>query len=190
MNTGLFFGSFNPIHMGHLAIANYMAEYTDLKEVWFVITPQNPLKQKKSLLPDYQRLELVNRALRDYSKFKASTIEFNLPQPSYTVDTLAYLDEKFPDRQFALIIGEDNLSSFQKWKNYDLILEKRKLLVYPRPDCEPGPFHSHRNVQFINAPQIDISSSFIREAIHQGKDIRFFLPEKVWEYIDEMNFYR
>ena len=190
MYTGLFFGSFNPIHIGHLAIANYMVEFSGLNELWFIVTPQNPLKQKNSLLPDYQRFELVNRALRDYPKFKVSTIEFNLPQPSYTVDTLAYLDEKFPDRQFALIIGEDNLSSFHKWKNYELILEKRKLLVYPRPDCEPGILHQHPNVQLIDAPRIDISSSFIRESILKGKDIRFFLPEKVWEYIDEMNFYK
>ncbi|MGE4289175.1 MAG: nicotinate (nicotinamide) nucleotide adenylyltransferase [Salinivirgaceae bacterium] len=188
--TGLYFGSFNPIHIGHLAIANYLLEYGSLSELWFVLSPQNPLKQKSTLLPDYQRLELVNRALRDFPRFKASNIEFGLPQPSFTSDTLAYLDEKFPDRKFVLIMGEDNLSSFEKWKNYEWILETRKILVYPRPGTQPSVFHQHKNVQLIQAPLIEISSSFIRKAIKQGKDVRFFLPEGTWNYIDEMNFYR
>lgn len=190
MLTGLYFGSFNPIHMGHMAIANYMVEYGGLDELWFVVSPHNPLKQKSSLLPDYQRLEMVNRALGDYPRFKASNIEFQLPQPSYTIDTLAYLDEKYPNRQFALIIGEDNLESLHKWKNYELLLEKRQLLVYPRPNCVPGQFHTHKNVRFIDAPLIEISSSFIRQSIKKGKDVRFFMPDKVWEYVDEMNFYK
>lgn len=190
MLTGLYFGSFNPIHIGHLAIANYMVEFGGIDELWFVVSPHNPLKQKSTLLPDYQRLEIVNRALGDYSRFKASNIEFSLPKPSYTVDTLAYLDEKYPERQFALIMGEDNLESLHKWKNYELLLEKRKILVYPRPNCNPGLFHANRNVQFINAPLIEISSSFIRQAIKEGKDVRFFMPQKVWEYVDEMNFYK
>jgi nicotinate-nucleotide adenylyltransferase len=190
MLTGLYFGSFNPIHIGHLAIANYMLEFGGLHEVWFVVSPQNPLKHKESLLSDYQRLELVNLALRDFSRFRASNIEFGLPQPSYTVDTLAYLDEKFPNREFALIIGEDNLSSFQKWKNHEWILENRKLLVYPRPNCPRSPFHNHRNVKLIDAPMLEISSSFIRQSIKEGKDIRFFLPEKTWEFISEMHFYK
>jgi nicotinate-nucleotide adenylyltransferase len=190
MLTGLYFGSFNPIHIGHLAIANYMVEFGGLDELWFVVSPHNPLKQKSTLLPDYQRLEIVNRALGEYSRFKASNIEFSLPQPSYTVDTLAYLDEKYPERQFALIMGEDNLESLHKWKNFELLLEQRQLMVYPRPDCNPGAFHSHRNVKLIDAPLIEVSSSFIRKSIKNGKDVRFFMPQKVWEYVDEMNFYK
>jgi nicotinate-nucleotide adenylyltransferase len=188
--TGLYFGSFNPIHIGHLAIANYFVEFANLNELWFIISPQNPLKEKNTLLPEYQRFELVNRALRDYPKFKVSNIEFALPQPSYTVDTLAYLDEKYPDRKFALIIGEDNLSSFHKWKNFEQLLAERKFLVYPRPNCKKSKFHNHPNVILMDAPYMEISSGFIRDSIKQGKDIRFFLPEKTWEYIDEMNFYR
>jgi len=188
--TGLYFGSFNPIHIGHLAIANYFLEFADLKELWFVVSPQNPLKQKSSLLPDYQRLELVNRALRDYPRFRASSIEFNLPKPSYTIDTLAYLNDKYPKKEFALIIGEDNLASFHKWKNHELILENNKILVYPRPNCEKNNLANHKNVTFVDAPLMEISSSFIRNAVKQGKDIRFFLPEEVWQYIDEMHFYK
>ncbi len=190
MITGLYFGSFNPIHIGHLAIANYFLEFSGLNEIWFVVSPQNPLKQKTTLLPDYQRFEMVNRALRNYPQFKASNIEFTLPQPSFTVNTLAYLDEKYPNREFALIMGEDNLSSLDKWKNHELILEKRNLLVYPRPNCPKSKFHDHPSVSFINAPLMDISSSFIRQSIKEGKDMRFFVPEKVWDYLEEMHFYR
>lgn len=188
--TGLYFGSFNPIHIGHLAIANYFVEFANLDELWFVVSPQNPLKNKSSLLPDYQRLELVNLALRDYPKFKASNIEFSLSQPSYTANTLANLDEKYPNRNFSLIIGEDNLASFHKWKNCEHILQNRKLLVYPRPNSRVSSFHNHPNVQLIDAPNIEISSSFIRKSINTGKDVQFFLPEKVWNYIDEMNLFR
>ena len=187
---GLYFGSFNPIHIGHMAIANYFVEYANIDELWFVISPQNPLKSKKSLLPDYQRLELVNLALRDYPKFKASNIEFSLPQPSFTTNTLIHLNEKYPTKEFALIIGEDNLSSFNKWKNYEHILKTSKLLVYPRPNCKMSEFHNHPNVQLIDAPNMEISSSFIRKSINNGKDVQFFLPEKVWQYIDEMNLFK
>lgn len=188
--TGLFFGSFNPIHIGHLAIANYFVAYGGLDELWFVVSPQNPLKKKSSLLADYHRLELVNRAIMDFTAFKASNIEFSLPKPSYTTDTLAYLDEKYPNRNFALIMGEDNLSSIKKWKNYELLLEQRKILVYPRPHANPNDMYHHPNVQLIDAPQIEVSSSFIRKAIKAGKDVRFFVSDAVWQYIDEMNFYK
>lgn len=188
--TGLYFGSFNPIHIGHLAIANYFVEYANLAELWFVVSPQNPLKKKSSLLADYHRLEIVNRAIENYPKFKASNIEFNLPQPSYTTDTLAYLDEKYPEREFALIMGEDNLSSLHKWKNFELLLEKRKILVYPRPNCKKNDYHQHSNVTLLNAPQIEVSSSFIRTAIKENKDIRYFLHDSTWKYVDEMNFYK
>jgi nicotinate-nucleotide adenylyltransferase len=188
--TGLYFGSFNPIHIGHLAIANYLVEFAQLQELWFVVSPQNPLKQKQSLLSDYQRLELVNRSIADYPKFKASTIEFSLPKPSYTTDTLAYLDEKFPQRKFALIMGEDNLSSLDKWKNFELLLEKRKVLCYPRPGNDITKFHEHPNVHIVEAPLMEISSSFIRKAVGENKNMQFFMHPKAWEYMDEMNFYR
>jgi nicotinate-nucleotide adenylyltransferase len=190
MVTGLYFGSFNPIHIGHLAIANYMLVYGGLAEVWFVVSPHNPLKAKSSLLPQYQRLEMVNLAISGFDKFKASSIEFNLPQPNYTVDTLAYLDEKFPKRKFALIMGEDNLATLNKWKNHEIILEKRHILAYPRPGCKPSLYHSHPNVTLVNAPNIEVSSSFIREAVKHGHDIRFFVPPGVWEFVQQMNLYK
>lgn len=190
MEVGLFFGSFNPIHIGHMAIANYISEFTSIDELWFVVSPHNPLKDKESLLPDYQRLELVNRAIGDYPKFRASNIEFNLPQPSFTIDTLAYLTEKFPNYDFVLIMGEDNLQSFQKWKNHELILNRYRLMVYKRPGSHIGIYHHHHKVTLVDAPQMDVSSSFIRQSIKAEKDVRFFMPEAVWKYVDEMNFYK
>jgi nicotinate-nucleotide adenylyltransferase len=186
---GLFFGSFNPIHIGHLVIANYMAEFTDLEEVWFVVSPHNPLKNKSSLLPNDQRLRLVREAIYDYSKFKASNIEFSLPQPSYTINTLTYLKEKHPDKQFVLILGSDNLNTFNKWKNYEEILNQYELYVYPRPGTDGGELKNHPKVKIVNAPQMDISATFIRNAIREKKNIRFMLPEPVHQYISEMHFY-
>lgn len=190
LKTGLYFGSFNPIHIGHLAIANYMLEYSDLNQIWFVVSPQNPFKSKKGLLPDYQRLELVELALGDSNNYKSSNVEFNLPKPSRTVDTLAYLYDKYPDRDFSLIMGSDNLVSFHKWKNPEVILEHHNIYVYPRPLTPKTQFDTHPKVKSIDAPLMEISSSFIRDAIKNGKDVRFFLPIKVWEYIEEMNFYK
>ena len=190
MKVGLYFGSFNPVHIGHLALANYIVEYTDLEAVWFVVSPQNPLKQRAQLLDDYQRLHLVNLALRDFPKFRACDVEFRMPKPSYTIDTLAYLGEQHPNHEFTLIMGEDNLATLHKWKNYELLLNNYRIMVYPRPNCPRTDFHTHTHVQLIDAPQIDISSSFIRQSIACGKDVRFFVPEKAWEYIDEMNFYK
>ncbi|MFN8255811.1 MAG: nicotinate (nicotinamide) nucleotide adenylyltransferase [Bacteroidales bacterium] len=189
MKTGLFFGSFNPVHIGHLAIANYMCEFTDLEQVWFVVSPQNPFKDKKSLLPGHQRLEMVRLAIDDTIKYKASNIEFQLPQPSWTIDTLAYLYDKYPERNFALIMGSDNLPGFNKWKNYLEILKNHKIYVYPRPNNHYGEFGNHNSIIKVNAPLIEISSSFIRQSIKNGKDVRFFLPDKVWAYIKEMHFY-
>ncbi len=190
MNTvGLYFGSFNPIHIGHLAIANYIVEYANLNELWFVVSSHNPLKEKSTLLPDYQRLEIVNRAIDGYDKFKASSIEFGLPQPSYTINTLAYLQEKYPKRKFCLIMGEDNLSTLHKWKNYKEIL-KYQILVYPRPNCKVSEFHNHKNMKFLSAPTMDISASFIRNSIKEGKNLQYFVPQQAWEYINEMNFYK
>ncbi len=189
MHVGLFFGSFNPIHIGHMALANYMLCFTDIQQLWFVISPHNPLKEKSGLLDHYQRLHMVNLAIGDDMQYKASNIEFTLTQPSYTIHTLAHLKEKYPQHQFSLIMGQDNLGSFHKWKNYEEILKNHRIYIYPRPNCEPTQFDKHPNVIFTEAPQIDISSTFIRQAIKSGKNISKFLPFQVWNYIDEMHFY-
>lgn len=190
MHIGLFFGSFNPIHVGHMALANYMVEFTDMEQVWFVISPHNPLKEKASLLNQNQRLYMVNVAIEDDARFKSSTIEFDLPQPSYTINTLVHLKEKYPKHTFSLIIGQDNLENFHKWKNYEEILKKYKLYVYPRPGAKSSELEQHPNVVLTQAPFIDISSTFIRDAIKKKKDVRHYLPEKAWQYIDEMNLYK
>lgn len=190
MHVGLFFGSFNPIHVGHMALANYMVEFTDMEQVWFVISPHNPLKEKASLLNQNQRLYMVNVAIEDDARFKSSTIEFDLPQPSYTINTLVHLKEKYPQHTFSLIIGQDNLENFHKWKNYEEILKKYKLYVYPRPGAKSSELEQHPNVVLTQAPFIDISSTFIRDAIKKKKDVRHYLPEKAWQYIDEMNLYK
>lgn len=190
MKVGLFFGSFNPIHIGHLAIANYVVEYTDLDQLWFVVSPQNPLKKKSSLLADYHRLALVRIAIQDDNRFKASDIEMKLPQPSYTVDTLAYLREQYPEKEFVIIMGADGLETFDKWKNYKYLVANYVRYVYPRPGVNTAEFKNTENCKFVDAPLMDISSTFIREAIKQGKDVRYFLNTKVYQYIDEMNFYK
>ena len=188
--TGLYFGSFNPIHNGHLMLANYLVENSGLDALWFVISPQNPFKTKESLLPDYQRLELVNRAIEGYKKFSACDIEFSMPKPSYTIDTLTYLKEKYPKREFALIMGTDNLERLDRWKNYEQIINNHKIIVFPRNGCDGGTLSSHPNIQIVNTPIIEVSSTFIRESIRNGKDVRFFMPERVFEYVDEMNFWK
>jgi len=190
--VGLFFGSFNPIHVGHLILANYFTEHTDLDEVWFIVSPQNPFKQKQSLLPNYHRLELVYRATQEYPKLKVSDIEFGLPTPSYTSTTLVHLEEKYPEKEFALLIGEDNLSNFNKWRNYDLILDRHYLYVYPRVDVKkiPEEFNDHPKIKLVEAPRMELSSSDIRSAIKAGKNIRALMPPESWQYLDEMNFYK
>lgn len=192
MKIGLYFGSFNPIHVGHLVIANHMAEYSDLNEIWFIVTPHNPFKNKSSLLDNYQRLEMVYRATKNYKKLKSSDIEFNLPQPNYTINTLVYLQEKYPDFEFSLIMGEDNLDGFHKWKNHEIILENHHIYVYPRLSDKQvsTQFDGHEKIHHINAPIMQLSSTFIRHAIKEGKNVRPMLPENVWEYLDEMNFYK
>jgi nicotinate-nucleotide adenylyltransferase len=187
---GLYFGTFNPIHIGHLVIANHMANYTDLDEVWFVVSPHNPFKNKSNLLDDYARLELVHRAVKDYDQLRVTDIEFGLPQPSYTVNTLVHLGEKFPNHHFSLIMGGDNLNAFHKWKNYELILENHQLYVYPRLANTSSQLDDHEKVNLVGAPIMQISSSFIRNAIKTKKDVRAVLPLSVWEYIDEMNYYK
>ncbi len=192
MKVGLFFGTFNPIHIGHLTIANHIAEYSDLDQVWFVVTPHSPFKKKNSLLDDHQRLEMVYQAVKDYPKLRQSDIEFNLPQPNYTINTLVHLEEKFPDHEFALIMGEDNLKSFHKWKNYQLILELHDIYVYPRisEGKVETQFDEHPKIHHVDSPIMELSSTFIRKSIKEGKNVRPMLPENVWEYLDEMNFYK
>lgn len=189
IRTGLFFGSFNPIHIGHLAIANYMLEYAGLKQLWFVVSPQNPLKEKRTLLPDYQRLELVRLATEDDDRIRVSDIEFSMPKPSYTIDTLTYLSEKYPDRQFFLIMGADGLRTFHKWKNAGLLAERYPRLVYPRPGISAEEVRNHKNITLLDAPLMEVSSSFIRKAIREGKDVKYLVPEKSYRYIREMHFY-
>ena len=192
MKIGLYFGTFNPIHIGHLIIANHLAEYSGLDQIWMVVTPHNPLKNKQTLLDDYQRLQLVFLATEDFPKIKPSDIEFKLPQPNYTVNTLAHLEEKFPQHIFSLIMGEDNLKSLHKWKNHEVILKNHEIYVYPRisSGTENLEFKNNTKIHCIDAPIVEISSTFIRENIKNKKNIRPLLPEKVWEYIDHNNLYK
>jgi nicotinate-nucleotide adenylyltransferase len=189
-HIGLFFGSFNPVHLGHLALANYMLSFTNMDEVWLVVSPHNPLKKKAGLLDQNDRLHLVNLALDFHPKIKSSNIEFSLPQPSYTINTLAHLKEKFPKYKFSLIMGQDNLVTFGKWKNFEQILKEQQIYVYPRRNCETSEFDKHKNVHLTEAPVIEISSTFLRKAIKEKKNVQFFLPPQVWEYIDTNNLYR
>ena len=189
MITGLYFGSFNPIHIGHLAIANFMVEFSELEQLWFVVSPQNPLKQKQSLLQDYHRLEMVQLAVEDDDRFRASDIEFRLPTPSYTIDTLTYLEEKYPGREFQLVMGADGLRTFHKWKHADLIVQKYHRLIYPRPGTDKEVASQLPNATLVDAPMMDISSSFIRQAIKEGKDVRHLVPARAYTYMREMHFY-
>lgn len=192
MKIGLYFGTFNPIHVGHLIIANHIAEHSDLDQVWMVVTPHNPLKKKSTLLADHHRLQMVFLATEDFPKIKPSDIEFKLSQPNYTVNTLVHLEEKYPEHTFSLIMGEDNLKSFHKWKNYEAILAHHEIYVYPRLDNtdENKLFKDHPKIHLIVAPVVEISSTFIRENIKNGKNVLPLLPPKVWEYIDHNNFYK
>ena len=189
---GLYFGTFNPIHVGHLIIANNMVENSDLDEIWMVITPHSPFKKKSNLLDNHHRFEMVYRATETYDKIKPSDIEFGLKQPNYTIDTLAHISEKYPKYNFSLIMGEDNLKSFHKWKNYETILELYNIYVYPR--ISEGKietqFNNHSNIHKVKAPIVEISSTLIRNGIKDKKNIRPLLSNKVWQYIDEMNFYK
>ena len=189
---GLYFGTFNPIHIGHIILANHFAETTDLNEIWMVITPQNPFKKKDSILDNNHRLELVYKATMDYPKLKPSNIEFGLPTPNYTINSLVHLVEKYPEHQFALLMGEDNLVSFPKWKNYELILEHHELYVYPRNTNRaiPEQFKNHPKINLIEAPKIELSSSAIRKAIKKGQNVRPLLPPISWVYLDEMHLYK
>ncbi len=187
--TGLLFGSFNPIHNGHLILASFMRSFTDLDEVWFVVSPQNPLKEKSSLLADYHRLALVRLAVEDHPSIGLTDIEFKMPKPSYTIDTLTWLSEKYENRSFVLICGTDVFSSFKKWKNYQTLLDQYLIYTYPRPGYAMGDFENHPKIKSFEAPLMEISSSFIRKGIKQKKDMSFWMANNVYEYIQEMHFY-
>lgn len=189
MKTGLFFGSFNPIHIGHMALSNYIVEFSNLEQIWFVVSPHNPLKEKKTLLDDYARLELVELAIEDDMRFNICDIEFKLPQPSYTIDTLTYLKEKYPLHEFSIIMGSDGLKTFHKWKNQEQIVSNYTRYVYPRYPDNEDEIKQHENIVFVNAPRIEISSTFIRKAILGKKDVRHFLPSKVFQQIDKSGYY-
>ncbi|CAM1358777.1 nicotinate (nicotinamide) nucleotide adenylyltransferase [Tenacibaculum xiamenense] len=189
---GLYFGTFNPIHVGHLIIANHMVENSDLDEIWMMVTPHNPFKKKSSLLDNHHRLEMVYLATQEYDKIKPSDFEFKLPQPNYTINTLTQLSEKYPDKKFSLIMGEDNLKSFHKWKNYEAILDDYQVYVYPRisEGIVETQFDNHKKIHRVEAPIVQISSTMIRNGIKEGKSIRPLLSDAVWKYVDDMNFYR
>jgi nicotinate-nucleotide adenylyltransferase len=187
--TGLFFGSFNPVHAGHLIIANYFLEYSDLEEIWFIVSPHNPLKEKKSLLPDHHRYAMVQIAVEDDLRMRASNFEFNLPKPSYTIDTLIRLEEKYPGNEFIMIAGSDIFPSFHKWKNYEELLKNYHFYIYSRPSYGLGEYEGHPHIRLFNAPMMEISASFIRQGLAEGKDLRYFFPCKVYDYLKEMHFY-
>lgn len=190
MKVGLYFGSFNPVHIGHMIIANHMINFSDLNQLWMVVSPHNPFKKKSSLANDYDRLHLVHLAIAGNSHIQASNIEFSLPKPSYTIDTLTYLKEKYPNYEFALIMGGDNLATFHKWKNYEQILEHHNVLVYQRPEYALGELENHPRITIVDAPMLNISSSFIRELIKKGKSVQYLVPHSVFEYIDANNMYK
>jgi len=191
VNIGIFSGSFNPIHIGHLVLANYIVEFTNIDKIWFVVSPQNPLKSQNSLSDENIRLEMVQLALHDYPKLKASDFEFSLPRPSYTISTLDALKKVYPEHNFTLVIGADNWSTFENWKEHDVILEKYPIMVYPRLDYRISiPNKLKAKVEALDSPIIEVSSTFIRKSISEGKDVRAFLPDNVYDYILKGRLYK
>lgn len=188
--TGLFFGSFNPVHTGHMVIANFMATQTELDEVWMIVSPQNPLKTKKSLARDHDRLHLVRLAIGDNTHLRASDVEFSLPKPSYTIDTLTYLREKYPERDFILIMGGDNLATLHKWKNYDILLRDYQIYVYQRPQYDLGELADHPAITIWEAPLMQISASYIRRCLQAGHSVEYLVPEAVNKYLEGSALYR
>lgn len=188
--VGLFFGSFNPIHIGHLIIANTIREKGNLDEVWFVVSPQNPFKSSKSLLHEFDRIDMVREAIADNYHLQASDIEFSLPKPSYTIDTLERLIEKYPEKQFELIMGQDNLAGLSKWKNYEKILQNHDILVYPRPGSKPNDFLEHPAVRMVEAPLLAISATYIRKAIKDKQSIKYLVADKVIDLIESRKYYQ
>lgn len=190
MKIGLYFGSFNPIHAGHLIIANHFINFTDIDEVWIVVSPQNPFKKRDNLADGYDRLHLVELAIGDHSAVRPCNIEFELPVPSFTIDTLMYLQERYTDHVFSIIMGSDNVESFHKWKNFEMLLEHYSIYIYQRPGFKTDLYRNYDNVHYLDAPLLDISSSFIRKLIKEGKSIRYLVAEKVYEYLKDSNMYR
>ncbi len=190
MKTGLFFGSFNPVHTGHMIIANYMATQTDLDKVWLIVSPHNPLKNRQTLAKDYDRLHLVNLAIDENLDLQASDIEFHLPKPSYTVDTLAYLHEKYPEREFVLIMGSDNLETLEKWKNYEVLLRDYMIYVYVRPGYTGGALRDHDHVRLFDAPLMHLSATYIRDCLRAGRSVQYLVPDPVYRYLQHTNLYR
>ena len=190
MKIGLLFGSFNPIHIGHLIIANYMANHTTLDKVWLVVSPQNPLKKYGDLINTYDRLEMAKLATDNAINIAVSDVELKLPQPSYTIDTLAFLKEKYPEHEFALIMGSDNLVTLHKWKNYRLILRDYEIFVYPRPGYENAEFASHPSVTITMTPLMELSATFIRKSIAEKKNVQYFVPDPVLKFIESKSLYR
>lgn len=190
MNIGLYFGSFNPIHTGHLIIANHVLEHTELDKIWFVVSPQNPLKKSATLLNEYDRLYLTQLAIESNSKFRASNVEFHLPRPSYTINTLTYLTEKFPYEHFYVIMGSDSYGNLHRWKNYQQIFDNYNLIVYLRPEFPVKEDEAPNKVQFLNAPLLAISSSFIRKLVQKGKSIKYLVPDEVANYIAGNAYYK
>jgi nicotinate-nucleotide adenylyltransferase len=190
MKIGLLFGSFNPIHIGHLIIANYMANHTTLDKVWLVVSPQNPLKKYGDLINTYDRLEMAKLATDNSTKIEVSDVELRLPQPSYTIDTLAHLKEKYPQYEFAIIMGSDNLGTLHKWKNYKLILRDYRIYVYPRPGYENAEFASHPSVTITMTPLMELSATFIRKSLSEKKNVQYFVPDAVLEFIESKSLYR
>lgn len=186
---GLFFGSFNPVHTGHLVIAQTMVGHTELDKVWFVVSPQNPFKPAKSLLHEFDRFDMVSAAIAENPKLGVTDAEFHLPRPSYTIDTLHHLRSKHPDKEFSLILGEDNLEGFPRWKESDRILTNHRLFVYPRPNAADSPLRHHDHVVMVPAPMMDISATWIRQAVRDRKSIRYLVPDAVAEIIDRKGFY-
>lgn len=194
--VGLYFGSFNPIHLGHLVIANHMLNQADLDEVWFVVTPSSPHKQGVSMIPEGHRLQMARLALADHPHLKAIDVEFNLPRPNYTADTMHYLREAHPDVAFSIIMGQDNLESFHTWKDHDALVSTHRMLIYPRltqwtsaSDAATAQWLAHDNVEVHEAPIIAISSTYVRDAIMAGHDVQFLLPDAVVAYIGNNHFY-
>ena len=189
MHIGLYFGSFNPIHIGHLIIANHIVENSDVDKIWFVVSPHNPLKDAHSLLNEYDRLHLVELAIQDNGKFRASNVEFHLPKPSYTIDTLTYLTERFPLEQFSVVMGADSFQNLHRWKNYEQLVKHYSFIVYNRPGFEINETHDAK-ITLVDAPMLEISSTFVRKQIKENKSIRYMLPDAVWKYIDENGYYK
>ncbi|MBS1773285.1 MAG: nicotinate-nucleotide adenylyltransferase [Bacteroidetes bacterium] len=189
MHIGLYFGSFNPVHVGHLIIANHIVEHVDIDKIWFVVSPHNPLKDSHTLLNEYDRLHLVNLAIEGNNKFRASNVEFHLPKPSYTIDTLTYLKEKFPLEQFSIIMGADSFQNIHRWKNYEQLLANHNIIVYERPGFAITETYNAKLTR-VQAPLLEVSSTYIRKQIKEGNSVRYLMPDNVWEYIEANRYYK